>query len=80
MMYGAKVVLLAKIPTKIVWVQAYIPEDNEVHRASKLDLMEEKQATSFTRMERSHNHIYRMHNKQVVPRSFQVGDLILRKF
>lgn len=75
--YGAKAVLPAKIRIEIVWVSTYIPKKNESARAKELDLVKEKRMQAFYWMEHYRTQVSRAYNKWVIPRSFQIEDLIL---
>ncbi|XP_075507440.1 uncharacterized protein LOC142544265 [Primulina tabacum] len=54
-------------------------EENDVRRATDLDLLEEKREAASIHMEAYKNRIVQSYNRRVIQRNFQVGDLVLRK-
>ncbi|XP_073317284.1 uncharacterized protein [Primulina huaijiensis] len=57
----------------------FYDEENGMRRDTNLDLLEDKREATSIRMEAHKNLIAQSYNRRVVQRSFQVGDLILRK-
>lgn len=78
-MYGAVAVLPVEIGMESARIAAYSPTDNMVMRHMELDLIEEKRMQVTYQAERYRSQVARAYNKRVVPNSFQVGDLVLRK-
>ncbi|XP_073057374.1 uncharacterized protein [Primulina eburnea] len=71
-------VLRAEIGLELVRVLFY-DEDNDMKRATDLDLLEEKREAASIRMEAYKNRIEQYYNRRIIQRSFQVRDLVLRK-
>ena len=59
--------------------QHFNPEMNEECLRLGLDLLEEHRETSRLRVAEYKNRVARYYNSRVKPRSFKVGDLVLRK-
>lgn len=60
-------------------IHAYDLDDNDMLRRTELDFIEERSEQAVKRMEAYHQRVQRAFNKRVVPRSFQVGDLVLHQ-
>ncbi|XP_075474725.1 uncharacterized protein LOC142505570 [Primulina tabacum] len=71
-------VLPAEIGLESARVVLY-DEDNDARRAIDLALLEEKRDSASIHMEAYKNRIAQSYNRRVIQRSFQVGDLVLRK-
>ncbi|XP_073313457.1 uncharacterized protein [Primulina huaijiensis] len=78
LVYGNEAVLPAEIGLESVRVMFY-DEDNDMRRATDLDLLEEKREAAIIRMEAYKNRIAQSYNRRVIQRNFQVGDLVIRK-
>lgn len=72
MVYGPEAVLPTEIGVETIQIfaTAWVKE---------LNLVEERRMRTFYRMERYRTQISHAYNKWVVPRSFQMGDLMLRR-
>ncbi|XP_075473406.1 uncharacterized protein LOC142504419 [Primulina tabacum] len=57
----------------------FYDEDNATRQATDLDLLEEKRESASIHMEAYKNRIAQSYNRRVIQRSFQVGNLVLRK-
>ncbi|XP_073290352.1 uncharacterized protein [Primulina huaijiensis] len=78
LVYGNEAVLPAEIGLESARVMFY-DEDNGARRATNLDLLEEKREAASIHMEAYKNLIAQSYNRRIIQRSFQVGDLVLRK-
>ncbi|XP_075507601.1 uncharacterized protein LOC142544437 [Primulina tabacum] len=78
LVYGNEAVLPDEIGFELARVMFY-NEDNDTRQATDLDLLEEKREVASIHMEAYKNRIAQSYNRRVVQRSFQVGDLVLRK-
>ncbi|XP_073152235.1 uncharacterized protein [Henckelia pumila] len=77
--YGAEAVAHAKIGEQSWRVKQYTSSGNDQALRISLDLVDELRDESSTRAERYRACMTKAYNDKVKPRSFQVGDLILRK-
>ncbi|XP_075486410.1 uncharacterized protein LOC142526020 [Primulina tabacum] len=57
----------------------FCDEDNDARRVTDLDLLEEKREAASIHMKAYKNRIAQSYNRRVIQRSFQVGDMVLRK-
>lgn len=77
--YGIEAVLPVKIGIESARIATYSPDDNEIVWHAELDLIKEKRMQAFYQPKRCHSQVAHAYNQRVVPRSFQVGDLVMRK-
>ncbi|XP_073120721.1 uncharacterized protein [Henckelia pumila] len=78
MVYGTEAVLPAEIGQESARIIAYGPNNNKL-RAMDLDLVEEIRARASVRLIAYRKRMTRAYNKKVYPRTFQEGDLVMRK-
>ncbi|XP_075507402.1 uncharacterized protein LOC142544229 [Primulina tabacum] len=78
LVYGNEAVLPTEIGLESVRVMCY-DEDNDMRRATDLDLLEEKREAASIRIKAYKNRIAESYNRRVIQRNFQVDDLVLRK-
>ncbi|KAL2232853.1 UNVERIFIED_CONTAM: hypothetical protein Sindi_1465300 [Sesamum indicum] len=79
LVYGSKAVIPAEIGEESQRSVSFDPERNGEQRAFDLDIVEEKRDAARVRMLHHKSLMLRGHNKNLKPRSLQVGDLVLRK-
>jgi hypothetical protein len=79
LVYGMDAVIPAEIEAETHRVLVYEERQNEQMTRHALDLINEKMEKAFLRMEKARGRMRAAYNKTVVQRSFQVGDLVLRK-
>nr|XP_025682208.1 uncharacterized protein LOC112783462 [Arachis hypogaea] len=76
LVYGSEAMIPIEISQSSLRTQA---EDYDHARRAELDLLEEVRAVAAVRHKALQQRIGQRHNKRVKPRSFHVGDLVLRK-
>jgi transposase InsO family protein len=79
LVYGMDAVIPAEIEAETHRVLVYEEKQNEQMTLYSLDFINEKREKAFLRMEKARSRMKAAYNKAVVPRSFQVGDLVLRR-
>ncbi|KAL0406015.1 UNVERIFIED_CONTAM: hypothetical protein Slati_3915400 [Sesamum latifolium] len=79
LVYGAEAVIPAEIGMPSHRVINFSEECNRDLLKENLDLIEELREKAFFRMQQYKNTMINSYNKQVKARSFQVGDLVLRR-
>ncbi|KAL2241737.1 UNVERIFIED_CONTAM: Retrovirus-related Pol polyprotein from transposon opus [Sesamum indicum] len=79
LVYGSEAVIPAEIGEESQRIVSFDPERNGGQRAFDLDILEEKRDATRVRMLHHKSLMLRGHNKNLKPRSLQVGDLVLRK-
>ncbi|KAL2236290.1 UNVERIFIED_CONTAM: Gag-Pol polyprotein [Sesamum indicum] len=79
LVYGSEAVIPAEIGEESQRIANFDPGRNGEQRAFDLDLLEEKREAARIRMLHHKSLMLRGHNKNLKPRSLQVGDLVLRK-
>ncbi|XP_073152616.1 uncharacterized protein [Henckelia pumila] len=79
MAYGAEAVAPAKIGEQSWRVKEYTSSGNDQALQISLDLVDELRDEASTRAERYRACMNKAYNDRVKPRTFQVGDLVLRK-
>ncbi|XP_073125146.1 uncharacterized protein [Henckelia pumila] len=77
--YGAKAVASAEIGEQSWRVKQYTSSGNDQALRMSLDLVDELRDEASTRAKRYRACMTKAYNDRVKPRSFQVGDLVLRK-
>lgn len=77
--YETEAVIPAKVLIESARVQTYDPVNNEMQRRTKLDLIGERRERARVQMEAYQHRIRQTFNMKVIPKSFQVGDLVLYK-
>ncbi|XP_073035314.1 uncharacterized protein [Primulina eburnea] len=78
LVYGTEVVLPAEIGQESARVIGYGPNNDE-WRAMDLDLIEEKRNRAAVRMAAYQKRMARAYNKRVRPRSFETGELVMKR-
>ncbi|KAL2236614.1 UNVERIFIED_CONTAM: Retrovirus-related Pol polyprotein from transposon [Sesamum indicum] len=79
LVYGSEAVIPAEIGEESQRIINFDPETNGEQRVFDLDVLEEKREAARIRMLHHKSLMLRGHNRNVKPRSLQVGDLVLRK-
>ncbi|KAL0313280.1 UNVERIFIED_CONTAM: hypothetical protein Sradi_5727300 [Sesamum radiatum] len=77
--YGTETIIPAELGIPSYRVMNFFEERNENLLRENVDLIEELREKACLRMQRYKNFMINSHNKRVKTRSFQVGDLVLRK-
>lgn len=77
--YGSEAVILVEIGMPSFRTEHYDPTKNEGELRLNLDLLEEKREQAQLRLATYQQRIARYYNRRVKPRSFRVGDLVLRE-
>jgi len=77
--YGSEAILLADIMWKSSRVEAYQEGEADEARQLELDSVEEARVNALTQSARYLQGIRRYHDRNVQQRSFNVGDLVLRR-
>ncbi|KAL2254676.1 UNVERIFIED_CONTAM: Retrovirus-related Pol polyprotein from transposon [Sesamum indicum] len=79
LVYGSEAVIPAEIGEESQRITDFDPGRNGEQRAFDLDILEEKREAARIRMLHHKSLMLRGHDKNLKPRSLQVGDLVLRK-
>ncbi|KAL0405650.1 UNVERIFIED_CONTAM: hypothetical protein Slati_3878900 [Sesamum latifolium] len=79
LVYGTEAIILAELGTPSHRVMNFAEECNKDLLRENLDLIEELREKAFIRMQRYKNTMINFYDKRVKARSFQVGDLVLRR-
>ncbi|KAL0303418.1 UNVERIFIED_CONTAM: hypothetical protein Sradi_6209900 [Sesamum radiatum] len=79
LVYGTKAIIPAELGIPSHRIMNFSEERNENLLRENLDLIEELREKAFLRMQRYKNIMINSYNKRVRTRSFQVGDLVLRR-
>ncbi|KAL0455176.1 UNVERIFIED_CONTAM: hypothetical protein Slati_0856800 [Sesamum latifolium] len=79
LVYGTEAIILAELGMPSHRVMNFSKECNENLLRENLDLIEELRKKAFQRVQRYKNIMINSYNKRVKSRSFQVGDLVLRR-
>jgi hypothetical protein len=77
--YGSKAVILLKIGLPTLRTSEWEPTKNDLAQSQALDLLEERRKQAMIRLASYQQQLKKGYNKNVRPRSFQQGDLVLRK-
>ncbi|KAL0385986.1 UNVERIFIED_CONTAM: Ribonuclease HI [Sesamum radiatum] len=79
LVYGTEAIILAELGIPSHRVMNFFEKCNESLLRENLDLIEELREKAFMRIQRYKNIMINSYNKRVRSRSFQVGDLVLRR-
>ncbi|KAL0438611.1 UNVERIFIED_CONTAM: hypothetical protein Slati_2344100 [Sesamum latifolium] len=79
LVYGTEAIIPAELGMPSHRVMDFSEECNENLLRENLDLIEELREKAFLRIQRHKNIMINSYNKRVKSRSFQVGDLVLRR-
>ncbi|KAL0401757.1 UNVERIFIED_CONTAM: hypothetical protein Slati_4205600 [Sesamum latifolium] len=79
LVYGTEAIIPAELGTPSHRVMNFAEECNKDLLKVNLDLIEELREKAFIRMQRYKSTMINSYNKRVKARSFQVGDLVLRR-
>ena len=77
--YGVEAVIPLEIGLPMTWTTEFDVEENEENLRKDLNLLEERRDMATIRLTSYQQQIKRGYDKNIRPRSFQVGDLVLRK-
>ncbi|XP_015953775.1 uncharacterized protein LOC107478141 [Arachis duranensis] len=78
LVYGAEALIPVEVSVPTLRTDLYDQSNNLQARAAELDLVEEERDISAIKQRARKQYIERRHNKRVVHRSFNNGDLVLR--
>ncbi|KAL2246278.1 UNVERIFIED_CONTAM: Retrovirus-related Pol polyprotein from transposon opus [Sesamum indicum] len=79
LVYGSEAIIPAEIGKKTARVTQYEAEGNAQERSFDLTVIEEGRDRAYAKILRYKSMTTRNYNQRVRPRSFQVGDLVLKK-
>ncbi|KAL0448332.1 UNVERIFIED_CONTAM: hypothetical protein Slati_1389600 [Sesamum latifolium] len=79
LVYGSQAIIPTEIGEETARVRQYEQKRNAEERSFDLSTIEEKRDWAFARILHYKNLMTRGYNQKVKPRSFQVGDLVLKK-
>ncbi|XP_012846962.1 PREDICTED: uncharacterized protein LOC105966933 [Erythranthe guttata] len=79
LVYGMEAIVPAEIGLESLRVREYDDKENEEMMREHLDICYEKREAANLKMRDSKNRIKVSYDRRVNPRSFQVGDLVLRR-
>ena len=77
--YGVEAVISLEVGLPTTRTTEYDAEENESNLRKDVNLLEEKRDMAIIRLASYQQQMKRRYNKNIKPRSFQVGDLVLRK-
>ena len=77
--FGVDALVPVEIQVPLYRIEQYDPASNQEDLRLHLDLLEERRNTSQVRVAAYQQRIARYRNAKVRPRSFQLGDLVLRQ-
>jgi hypothetical protein len=77
--YGSEAVIPLEIGLPTLSFSEWEPTRNDLAQSQALDLLEERREQAMIRLASYQQQLKKGYNKNVWPRSFQQGDLILRK-
>ena len=77
--YGLETVIPLKIDLPTLRTSEWEPTRNDLAQSQALDLLEERREQAMIRLVSYQQQLKKGYNKNVRPRSFQQGDLVLRK-
>uniref|UniRef100_A0A2N9GLJ3 Uncharacterized protein n=1 Tax=Fagus sylvatica TaxID=28930 RepID=A0A2N9GLJ3_FAGSY len=77
--FGVEAVIPLEIEMPTIRTTEFDVQTNEDNLCKDLDLVEERRDLAMVRLAAYQQRIKREHNKNVKPRTFQIGDLVLRK-
>ena len=79
LMYGSEALLPVEIGVQTVRLKHLDPVENQESRLLDLELIDELRENAAWKMAAYQNRIARLYNRKVKYRSFQVGDLVLKR-
>ena len=79
LVYGTEAVLPPEVILRAPRVEQFREEDQTEAREVDLNCLEEVRNTALLRVEKYQQELRRQYQKKVFPRSFEVGDLVLKK-
>lgn len=79
LVYGSEAVIPVEIGEVSHRVGQYDPQGNEVGRGLELETIEEGRERAYIQMQAAKNRMKSAYDKNLKQRSFQVGDLVLKK-
>jgi hypothetical protein len=77
--YGLKAIIPLEIGLPTLRTSEWEPKRNDLAQSQALDLLEERREHAMIRLASYQQQLKKGYNKNVRPRSFQQGDLVLRK-
>ena len=77
--YGLEAVIPLEIGLPTLWTSEWEPTRNDLAQSQALDLLEERREQTMIRLTSYQQQLKKGYNKNVQLRSFQRGDLVLRK-
>ena len=77
--YGVEAVIPLEVGLPTIRSAVFNTGLNDQTLAKDLDLIEERRETTLIKLTGYHQQLSRSYNKQVQPRAFKIGDLVLRK-
>ena len=77
--YDSEAVILLEIGLPTLRTSEWEPTKNDLAQSQALDLLEERRKQAMIRLSSYQQQLKKGYNKNVRPRSFQQGDLVLRK-
>ncbi|XP_042410200.1 uncharacterized protein LOC121999607 [Zingiber officinale] len=78
LVYGGEAIIPVEVKIESDWTEHY-DESNAERRCLKLDLVDETRAKAAVRLMAYRQRMKQNYNRRVIPRSFQVGDLVWKK-
>ncbi|XP_072071683.1 uncharacterized protein [Arachis hypogaea] len=79
LVYGAEALIPVEIGVPTLRAELYDPNRNKEERAADLDLMDEEREIATIKQLAMKQFLQKRHNKRIIPRTFETGELILRK-
>ena len=77
--YGSEAVISLEIGLPTLRTSEWEPTRNDLAQSQALDLLEERREQAIIKLDSYQQQLKKGYNKNVRPRSFQQGDLVLRK-
>jgi hypothetical protein len=77
MVHGSEVVLPTDIDYGSPWVRAYTEEGNQIALEDAIDQLDEAHDVALLRSAKYQQALRRYHERNMRPRDFHVGDLVL---
>ncbi|XP_016196290.1 uncharacterized protein LOC107637382 [Arachis ipaensis] len=79
LVYGAEALILVEIRTPTLRAELYDQNRNNETRSTNLDLVDEEREIATIKQQAMKQLLQKRHNKRVIPRTFESGELVLRK-
>ncbi|XP_016164417.1 uncharacterized protein LOC107606929 [Arachis ipaensis] len=79
LVYGAEALIPVEVGTPTLRTELYNRTRNSEERATDLDLLEEEREIATIKQQAMKQFLQKRHNRRVVPRIFESGELVLRK-